>query len=327
MKSNILDLIGNTPLVKLNKTASFTGAQVYAKLEFFNPGLSTKDRIVWRIVEDAESKGLIGKGGTLVEATSGNTGISIAVIAGLRGYKCILCVKDTITEAKHSLLKSMGAELVLCPSDVPPDDPRSYYSKAKEIAGQMPGAFYVNQNFNPLNTQAHYETTGKEIWQQTAGKITHLISACSTGGTISGTGKYLKEQNPDVRIIGVDTRSSLLKFYHEHGYLEKNKKYKADVVGVGKNIITGNLDLDVIDEFVYVDRESSIAYAKELMRSDGIWAGHSSGAVLQGLFEIKDRLDKDALVVLIFSDHGSRYLSGSGKNAKVQSNGIYENII
>ncbi|HHH53642.1 MAG TPA: cysteine synthase family protein [Bacteroidetes bacterium] len=317
MKTNILSLIGNTPLVKLNNTAKEMKGEVFAKLEFYNPTLSTKDRIALKIIEDAESKGLLKEGSILVEATSGNTGVSIAMISGIKGYKCILCVKDSISKEKYNLLKTMGAELVLCPSNVMPDHPDSYYSKAKSIAENTPNAYYVNQNFNKLNMLAHYETTGKEIWEQTKGKITYLIAAGSTGGTISGTGKYLKEKNPDIKVIGVDTKESILKYYHENGEFDNEKIYKSGIEGVGKNIITGNFDFDIIDEFIYVDKEESAEYARKLVLEDGIWAGHSSGAALQGLFEIKDRLNKNDLVVVIFSDHGSRYLSKIFSNIDV----------
>ncbi len=309
MRSNILETIGKTPLVKLNKIVHAIEANVYAKLEFFNPSLSTKDRIVLRIIENAETKGILSKNSVLVEATSGNTGASIAMIARIKGYSCVLCVKDTIAKEKYNMLKTLGAEIVLCPSNVMPDHPDSYYSKAKTIAGNMKNAYYVNQNFNKLNTLAHYETTGKEIWEQTKGQITHLIAAGSTGGTISGAGKYLKEKNPSIKIIGVDTKKSIVKHYHETGTFDRDKIYKSGIEGVGKNIITGNFDFDIIDEFIYVDKDKSAEFARQLVIDDGIWAGHSSGAAIQGLFEIKDRFNKNDLVVVIFPDHGSRYLS------------------
>jgi len=317
MKTNILELIGNTPLVKLNKIVASIDAQVYAKLEYYNPSLSTKDRIALKIITDAESKGLLKKGGTLVEATSGNTGASIALISQVKGYKCVLCVKDTISKEKYNLLKTLGAKLVLCPANVMPDHPDSYYSKAKAIVDKTPDAYYVNQNFNKLNKQAHYETTGKEIWEQTNGKVTYLIAAASTGGTISGIGTYLKEKNPEIKIIGVDTKESILKHYHENNEFDKNKMYRSGIEGVGKNIITGNFDFDIIDEFVYVDKEDSAENVRKLVLDDGIWAGHSSGAALQGLFNIKNRLNKNDLVVVIFSDHGSRYLSKIFSNEEV----------
>ncbi len=309
MKTNILTLIGNTPMVQLNKITSGIRGKVFAKLEFYNPTLSTKDRIVLRIIEEAESKQLLKKGGVLVEATSGNTGASVAMLAGVKGYRCILCVKDTIAKEKYNMLRAMGAELVLCPSNVMPDHPDSYYSKAKSIVANTPNAYYVNQNFNKLNMLAHYESTGKEIWNQTNGKVTHLIAAASTGGTITGIGKYLKEKNPEVKVIGVDTVDSILKYYHENRKFDKNKIYKSGIEGVGKNIITGNFDFDIIDEFIYVDKEKSAENVRNLVLTDGIWAGHSSGAALQGLFEIKDRLSEKDLAVVVFSDHGSRYLS------------------
>ncbi len=306
---NILGLIGHTPLVQLNKTTAEIPAKVYAKLEFFNPTLSTKDRIVQRIIEDAELKGLIKRGSVLVEATSGNTGISIAVLSRIKGYKCILCVKDTIANEKLEFLKTLTEEIVVCPANVLPDHPESYYSKAKEIVKNTPGAYYINQNFNPLNLQTHYNTTGREIWEAMRGEITHLIAAGSTGGTISGIGKFLKEQNPDIKVIGVDTQDSILKYYHEHRTFDPHKRYRSGIPGVGKNIITGNFDFDIIDEFVIVDKENSAHWAKKLLLEDGIWAGQSSGATLHGLWNVRERLNENDRVVVIFPDHGSRYLT------------------
>ncbi len=308
MTTSILQLIGNTPLVKLNKVVKSIPASVYAKLEFYNPSLSTKDRIVLKIVKEAEAHGLIKEGSILVEATSGNTGVSIAMISRIKGYKCILCVKDSISKEKYNILSSMGAQIILCPTDVLPDHPDSYYSRAKQIADATPNAFYVNQNFNKLNMQAHYETTGKEIWRQTKGKISYLIAAGSTGGTISGTGRYLKEQNPSIHIIGVDTKDSILKEYHENGHYDKKKIYKSNIVGVGKNIITDNFDFNIIDEFITVDTEESKRLSGSLLLDEGIWAGWSSGAALHALFLIKDRLTEQDTVVVVFPDHGSRYI-------------------
>ena len=322
-KENTFELIGETPLVQLNKLVESIHPNVFAKLELCNPSLSTKDRIVYRIIKDAEEKGLIKKNDHLVEATSGNTGISLAMMAGIRGYKCILFVKDTITKEKYDLLKTFGAQIELCQADLLPDDPNSYYSRAKSYAKNTPDAFYINQNFNPLNTQVHFETTGPEIWEQTQGKVTHLIASGSTGGTISGIGKYLKQQNPDIKVIGVDTKESILKHYHDKGSFDSKMRYKSGIVGVGKNIITGNFDFELIDEFVYVDYEESAEYARQLMRLEGIWAGHSSGAAIQGLFEVQDKLTKDDTVVLVFSDHGSRYMTNIFKNTTL--NGHHSN--
>lgn len=308
MKNNILETIGETPLVKLNKIVESIDATVCAKLEFFNPGLSTKDRIVMKIIEDAERQNLINGHTTLIDATSGNTGISIAMAARVKGYKCILCVKDTIAKEKYQLLKSLDAEIVLCPASASPEDPDSYYSQATALSESIPGAFYVNQNFNPLNKQAHYETTGPEIWQQTDGKVTHLIASCSTGGTLSGSGRYLKEKNPDIKVYGVDTEGSVLKPYHEQGEYDEEKVSSSKISGVGKNIITDNVDFDVIDRFIRVDVAGSTELTKKLIVEEGIWAGHSSGAVLQALFDIQDELKSDDLVVLVFPDHGSRYM-------------------
>lgn len=309
MKENILQLIGNTPLVKLNNIVREIKAEVFAKLEFYNPSLSTKDRIVKKIIEQAEAEGKIKKGGTLVEATSGNTGASLAMLARIKGYHCILCVKDTAAKEKLQLLKTFGAEVVLCPANVLPNHPDSYYSRAKTIAEKTENAFYVNQNFNTLNRSAHYSGTGKEIWEQSSGKVTHLIASGSTGGTISGAGRYLKEKNPGIKVIGTDTKDSLVKHFHENHSYDKNKIYKSEIEGVGKNIVTGNFDFDLIDEFIYVTKEESAAFVRRLVLEDGIWAGHSSGATLQALYSISDDLTEKDTVVLVFSDHGSRYLS------------------
>lgn len=316
MKRNILETIGQTPLVQLNKLVESIDATVCAKLEFFNPGLSTKDRIVMKIITDAEERGLINGESTLIDATSGNTGISIAMAAKVKGYKCILCVKDSIAEEKMQMLKSLEAEVVLCPAGVDPEHPDSYYSKAEELSDTIPNAFYVNQNFNPLNKQAHYETTGPEIWKQSQGKVTHLIASCSTGGTLSGSGRFLKEMNSDIKVYGVDTEGSVLKPFHEHGTFEHVAVGSSKISGVGKNIITDNVDFEIIDEFIRVDVKGSTILTKRLLREDGIWAGHSSGAVLQALFDIKDTLKNEDLVVLIFPDHGSRYVH------KLYNNGL-----
>lgn len=317
MKNNILETIGETPLVRLNKLVDSIEATVCAKLEFFNPGLSTKDRIVMKIITEAEKNGLIQPGATLIDATSGNTGISIAMVAKVKGYKCILCVKDSIAEEKHQMLKSLEAEVRLCPAKADPESPESYYSQAQHLADTIPGAYYVNQNFNPLNKQAHYETTGPEIWRQTDGKVTHLIASCSTGGTLSGSGRFLKEMNPNIKIYGVDTEGSVLKPYHEHGSFDESKVGSSKISGVGKNIITENVDFEIINEFIRVDVKGSTRLIKELIKQEGIWAGHSSGAVLRALFDIKDTLKPDDFVVLIFPDHGSRYIH------KLYNNGMY----
>ncbi len=307
--NNILETIGNTPMVRLNKTTSHIAAKVYVKLECFNPGLSAKDRIALHIIERAERLGHLKPGGTVVDATSGNTGFSLAMVAALKGYGCILTVTSKISEDKIANLKAMGAEVILCPQDVRPDDPRSYYSMAKSIAAKTKGAFYVNQNFNPDNAEAHYFSTGPEIWDQTEGKIDWLIGSASTGGTLCGSGKYLKELNPDLKIIAVDAFGSALKKYHETGVYDEKEVYSYRIEGTGKNIIPENIDFNLINEFVKVTDKDSAFRARELARTEGIMAGYSSGACLQCLEQIKDRLKPEDVVVLIFADHGSKYVS------------------
>ncbi len=307
--NNILETIGNTPLIKLNKIVEDIPGQVYAKVESFNPGLSAKDRIAHYIVEKAEISGQLQPGGTLIEATSGNTGYSLAMIAAIKGYRCILTVTSKISEEKKCGLKALGAEIVLCPKDVKPEDPRSYYEQAKRLAKEIPGAFYVNQNFNPQNMEAHFMTTGKEIWEQSQGKVTHYIASTGTGGTLCGAAQYLKQQKPDTRIIAVDAYGSVLKKYYETGIYDQNEIKPYRIEGTGKNIIPGNIDFDIIDKYVKVRDKHAALRARELAKTEGILAGYSTGAVLQALFQIKDDLTENDFVVLLVSDHGSRYLA------------------
>lgn len=300
--------IGNTPMVRLNKiTASLTGTY-YAKVEAFNPGQSAKDRIAFYMVEQAEKKGLIKPGGTIVEATSGNTGFSIAMLSAIKGYQCILTLTSKASTEKISLLKSLGAEVVICPVDVSPEDPRSYYSRAEQIARETPNAFYLAQNFNTDNAAAHYHSTGPEIWKQTEGKITHYVCCAGTGGTLSGVAKYLKEQNPAIRIIGIDAYGSVLKKFWETGIYDPNEIKPYKVEGLGKNIIPSNIDFSLIDEFIKVSDRDSALRARELASKEGLLMGYSSGSAMHGIFQIQDELDENSVVVALFSDHGSRYL-------------------
>ena len=309
--NNILQLVGQTPLVKLHQITKEFQGEFYAKLEAFNPGHSAKDRIALHIIEDAEKKGIIKKGSTIVETTSGNTGFSLAMISIVKGYKCILAVSDKSSVDKIDMLKSMGAEVHICPAYVAPDDPRSYYSVAKAIHKKTKNSVYINQYFNELNIEAHYRTTGPEIWQQTDGKITHLVVASGTGGTISGTGKYLKEQNPNIKIMGVDAIGSVLKKYHETGVFDKNEISPYKIEGLGKNLIPSATDFDVIDIYEKVSDKEAALTAREIVKAEGIFAGYTSGAVVQATkqFAVQNYFGKDSFVVLIFPDHGSRYMN------------------
>jgi cystathionine beta-synthase len=307
--NNILETIGKTPLVRLNKIVSHIPATVYAKLEAFNPGLSAKDRIAMHMIERAERNGKLKPGGTIVDATSGNTGFSLAMVAAMKGYRCILTVTSKISEDKVAALKAMGAEVIRCPQEAKPEDPRSYYSMAASLAKEIPGAYYINQNFNDHNAEAHYLSTGPEIWEQTQGQITYLIGAASTGGTLCGSGRYLKEQNEDLRVIAVDAYGSVLQKYHETGIYDPKEIYPYPIEGTGKNIIPANIDFELIEEFIKVRDKESALKARELARSEGIFAGYSSGAVLQCLEQIRHQLTEEDVVVLIFADHGSKYVS------------------
>ncbi len=305
---NLSGTIGNTPMVRLNKiTAGLTGT-FYAKVEAFNPGQSAKDRIAFYMVEQAEKKGLIKPGGTIVEATSGNTGFSIAMLSAIKGYQCILTLTSKASTEKISLLKSLGAEVIICPVDVRPEDPRSYYSRAEQIAKETPNAFYLAQNFNTDNAAAHYHSTGPEIWKQTEGKITHYVCCAGTGGTLSGVAKYLKEQNPAIRIIGIDAYGSVLKKFWETGIYDPNEIKPYKVEGLGKNIIPSNIDFSLIDEFIKVSDRDSAIRARELASKEGLLMGYSSGSAMHGIFQIQHELDENSVVVALFSDHGSRYL-------------------
>lgn len=307
--NNILELIGNTPMLRLNRVTKSVPGEVFAKLEMFNPGHSAKDRIAKYIIEDAEEKGLLKPGATIVETTSGNTGFAIAMNAIVKGYKCIVAVSDKTKEDKIAFLKALGAEVHICPANVPADDPRSYYETARRIAQETPNSIYINQYFNPKNIEAHYHSTGKEIWEQTEGKITHLFACSGTGGTISGIARYLKEQNPNVKIIGVDADGSVIKHYHETGELDKSLIHSYQIEGLGKNLIPGATDFSVIDEYVKVNDEQSAYRTRELALQEGIMGGYTSGAVLQGLLQYKDNLPAHAVSVVVFPDHGSRYMN------------------
>ncbi|MDF1866398.1 MAG: pyridoxal-phosphate dependent enzyme [Saprospiraceae bacterium] len=305
---NILQTIGNTPLVKLNKTVTEVPALVLGKIETFNPGHSIKDRMALKMLEDAEKEGKIKPGGTIIECTSGNTGMGLAIAACVKGYRCIFTTSDKQSKEKFDMLKAHGAEVIVCPTNVGPDDPRSYYSVAEKLSNEIPNSFWCNQYDNLSNRQAHYESTGPEIWEQTDGKITHLIVGVGTGGTISGTGKYLKEKNPNIKIWGVDTYGSVFKKYHETGVFDEKEIYPYITEGIGEDILPKNVDFSLIDHFEKVTDKDGAIMARRLAREDGILLGYSAGSAVAGLVQLKDKLTKDDVVVVIFHDHGSRYV-------------------
>ena len=309
--NNLLELVGNTPLIKLNKIAANLEGNFYAKVEGFNPGHSSKDRIALYIIEEAERRGLLKKGSTIIETTSGNTGFSIAMISIIKGYDCILAVSSKSSKDKIDMLRSMGAKVYVCPAHVSADDPRSYYEVAKRLHEETDGSIYINQYFNDLNAEAHYKSTGPEIWKQTNGHITHLVACSGTGGTISGTAKYLKEQNPNIRVIGVDAFGSVLKKYHETGEFDTKEIYPYRIEGLGKNLIPTATNFEVIDEFIKVTDEESAHTAREISRTEGLFVGYTSGAVMQAVRQLDEmgEFNEDSNVVVIFPDHGSRYMS------------------
>lgn len=305
---NILESIGNTPLIKLNKIVADIPALILAKVETFNPGHSIKDRMALKMVEDAERSGNLKPGGTIIECTSGNTGMGIALAAIVKGYKCIFTTSDKQSKEKIDMLKAMGAEVIVCPTNVEPNDPRSYYSVAEKLNKEIPNSFWCNQYDNPSNSIAHYESTGPEIWRQTDGKITHLVVGVGTGGTVSGTAKYLKELNPNIQIWGIDTYGSVFKKYHETGKFDKKEIYPYITEGIGEDILPKNVDFSLIDHFEKVGDKEAAIWARKLARTEGLFLGYSAGSAIGGLIQLKDKLTKDDVVVVIFHDHGSRYV-------------------
>jgi cystathionine beta-synthase len=306
--NNILETIGNTPLVKLNRVTAGLPCTVMAKVEFFNPGNSIKDRMAVKMVEVAEQKGLLKPGGTIIEGTSGNTGMGLALAAVIKGYKCIFTTTDKQSKEKMDILKAVGAEVIVCPTNVEPDDPRSYYSVARRLAKEIPNSFYVNQYDNLANRDAHYEQTGPEIWEQTDGKITHLVVATGTGGTITGTGQFLKEKNPDIKVWAIDSYGSLLKKYHETGELDMSEVYPYITEGIGEDFVPQNYDMKVIDRFEKVTDKDGAIMARRIAKEEGIFVGYSAGSAIAGLIQLKDQLKPTDLVVVVFHDHGSRYV-------------------
>ncbi|NJL76569.1 MAG: pyridoxal-phosphate dependent enzyme [Saprospiraceae bacterium] len=305
---NILEAIGNTPLVKLNKIVADIPATILAKVETFNPGNSIKDRMALKMVEDAEASGKLRPGGTIIECTSGNTGMGLAITGVVKGYKCIFTTTDKQSKEKIDLLKAAGAEVIVCPTNVEPTDPRSYYSVAERLSKEIPNSFWCNQYDNLSNRQAHYESTGPEIWAQSEGKITHLVVGVGTGGTISGTAKYLKEQNPNIKIWGVDTYGSVFKKYHETGIFDEKEIYPYITEGIGEDILPKNVDFSLIDHFEKVTDKDGAIMARRLAREEGILVGYSCGSALAGLIQLKAHFTAQDVVVVIFHDHGSRYV-------------------
>ncbi|WP_295124306.1 pyridoxal-phosphate dependent enzyme [uncultured Chitinophaga sp.] len=306
--ANILETIGHTPLVKLNSVTKDLPCTVLAKVEFFNPGNSIKDRMAVRMVEEAEKNGLLKPGGTLIEGTSGNTGMGLALAAIIKGYRCIFTTTDKQSKEKVDILKAVGAEVIVCPTNVEPEDPRSYYSVAARLAKEVPNSFYVNQYDNLANRDAHYEQTGPEIWEQTDGKITHLVVATGTGGTVTGAGKYLKEKNPDIQVWAIDSYGSLLKKFHETGQLDMSEVYPYITEGIGEDFVPENYDMSVIDAFEKVTDKDGAVMARRITKEEGIFVGYSAGSAVSGLIQLKHKLKKGDVVVVIFHDHGSRYV-------------------
>jgi cystathionine beta-synthase len=306
--NNILETIGNTPLVKLNSITKDVKATVLAKIETTNPGNSIKDRMAVKMIEDAEREGKLKPGGTIIEGTSGNTGMGLAMAAIIKGYKCIFTTTDKQSKEKVDALRAFGAEVIVCPTNVEPEDPRSYYSVSSRLEREVPNSWKPNQYDNLSNSKAHYEQTGPEIWKQTEGKITHLVVGVGTGGTISGTGKYLKEQNPAIKVWGIDTYGSVFKKYKETGILDKNEIYPYITEGIGEDFLPKNVDFDIIDRFEKVTDKDAALMTREIARKEGIFAGNSAGSALAGLMQLKDELKEGDVVVVIFHDHGSRYM-------------------
>ncbi len=325
---NVLSLIGNTPLIRLNKITESLPGNFYAKVEAFNPGHSTKDRIALYIIEEAERQGILSPGDTIIETTSGNTGFSLAMVSIIKGYNCILAVSSKSSKDKIDMLRTLGAKVYVCPAHVSADDERSYYNVAKRLHEETKGSIYINQYFNQLNIDAHYKSTGPEIWEQTNGKITHLIACSGTGGTISGAAKYLKEKNPNIRILGVDAFGSVLKKYHETKEFDADEIYPYRIEGLGKNLIPTATDFDLIDHFMKVTDEESAHTTREIAKREGLFVGYTSGAVMQAIKQYAEEgeFTEESNVIAIFPDHGSRYMSKVFSDDWMNEQGFFDSI-
>jgi cystathionine beta-synthase len=324
---NILETIGNTPLVKLNTLTKDLPCLVLAKYETFNPGNSTKDRMALKMIEDAEADGRLKPGGTIIEGTSGNTGMGLALAAIVKGYKMICVISDKQSKEKMDILRAVGSKVIVCPTNVEPEDPKSYYSTSKRLAEETPNSWYVNQYDNPSNALAHYESTGPEIWKQTDGKITHFVVGVGTGGTISGVGKYLKEQNPDVKVWGIDTYGSVFKKYHETGEFDENEIYPYITEGIGEDILPKNVDFSIIDGCTKVTDKDAAIYTQKLAKEEGMFLGNSAGAAIKGILQLKEHFKKEDVVVVLFHDHGSRYVGKMFNDEWMRERGFIEDDI
>jgi cystathionine beta-synthase len=321
---NVLETIGNTPMVKINRITKDLKAAVVVKIETGNPGNSIKDRMAVKMIEDAEKDGRLKPGGTIIEGTSGNTGMGLAIAAVIKGYKCIFTTTDKQSKEKVDALRAFGAEVIVCPTNVDPEDPRSYYSVSSRLEKEIPNSWKPNQYDNLSNTAAHYEQTGPEIWEQTGGKVTHLVVGVGTGGTITGTGKYLKEKNPNIKVLGIDTYGSVFKKYKETGIFDKNEIYPYITEGIGEDFLPQNVDFSVIDHFEKVTDKDAAIMTRRIAREEGIFAGNSAGSAMAGLIQMKDMFKEGDLVVVIFHDHGSRYLGKMFNDEWMRDRGFLE---
>jgi cystathionine beta-synthase len=322
---NILEAIGDTPMVRINRiTEGMTDATVLAKIETFNPGNSLKDRIAIRMIEDDEKKGLLKPGGTIIEGTSGNTGMGLAIAAVVKGYRCVFTTTDKQSKEKADALRAFGAEVIVCPTDVDPEDPRSYYSVSSRLEREIPNSWKANQYDNLSNTAAHYEDTGPEIWEQTDGRVTHLVVGVGTGGTISGVGRYLKQRNPKIKVWGIDTYGSVFKKYKETGIFDKNEIYPYVTEGIGEDFLPKNVDFDVIDHFEKVTDKDAALMTRRIALEEGIFAGNSAGSAMAGVLQLREHFTADDLVVVIFHDHGSRYLAKMFNDDWMREKGFFD---
>jgi cystathionine beta-synthase len=322
--ANILDAIGDTPMVRINNITKEVKGTVYAKIETTNPGNSIKDRMAVKMIEDAEKSGALKPGGTIIEGTSGNTGMGLAIVAVIKGYKCVFTTTDKQSKEKADALKAFGAEVIVCPTNVDPDDPRSYYSVSSRLVRELPNSWKANQYDNLSNSQAHYEQTGPEIWDQTDGRITHLVVGVGTGGTISGVGRYLKERNPAIKVWGIDTYGSVLKKYKDTGILDKNEIYPYITEGIGEDFLPKNVDFSVIDHFEKVTDKDAAVMTRRIAREEGIFAGNSAGSAMAGLLQLKEHFRDNDVIVVIFHDHGSRYLGKMFNDDWMREKGFFE---